>query len=100
MRDCVPKPRGASDRGEFDLSAQRLHPSAQRQSGKLWRDAPPDRVWAEAKEPEVCQTSAHNELTPSGACGGEVLKQLLVEFHQAEDAIELTGGDPGQPETV
>lgn len=26
--------------GEFDLSTQRLHPSAQRQSGKLWRDAP------------------------------------------------------------
>jgi len=44
--------------GEFHLSAQRLHPSPQRQSAKLWRDTPPDRDRAEAEVPDGRQTQA------------------------------------------
>ena len=60
------QPSSASAQGEFDLSAQRLHLSAQRQLAKLRRETPRERVRAEAEMPDVARSadaSALEDLT-------------------------------------
>ena len=68
--------------GVFELSAERLHPSAQRQSAKLWPDAPADRFRAEAEVPEVCQTCVRKE---SLRTAGESCRPATFGTHRVAD---------------
>ena len=47
--------------GHLHPGSQQLHPSAQRQSAKLWRNALAGSFRAEAEVPEVCQTCARKD---------------------------------------
>jgi hypothetical protein len=83
--------------GEFHLSAQRLHLSAQRQSAKLWRDAPPDRVRAESQIRILSaqlENRSRNNRDPRVKGKAEAQPPRLFSLNpKSTQRVTISGGD-------